>query len=626
MKKITLLLLLLLSQIVYSSDFLDKQFYLIDSIRVDDLNKIEKLRLDSVLNLYHATKDPFEQLDILGDIMNDLVLEEYAEQFTDYYLAFSYFRMFSRDRNEDERQKYFKYFSNGLNRLGEIEFNRGNTLKSLDYFFTGLEFIKDSKQAYDFVSIYSNIGRCYFYQNNIEQAEKYLKMAYDSSKDVDDYREKAVVLNNLAVIYQEKGDLETSLQYHFESLNLSESYEHLEAAAMSYNNIGGIYCQYFKDSIPKGIQYLNKALSCFKNVGNDAWASMTYVKLAKSYLKNNDLHEAEVNANFALLYASKANSVQPTLRAFKTLYEVKNKINKPAEALEFYEKYVHVRDSVYNSSISLEAAEKEVEFKYKTEKEISEKEHEKVLAISNAKANKQKVINYAIMVIVLIVVVFIFIQKRRIKQIKEQKAIIERQSDERKILLKEIHHRVKNNFQIVCSVLRLQSYEENNPVIDKAFEDAINRIQSMAEVHELIYKEESFANINPQTYFERLTTSITHFSYEKKIEYVIDAKIESLKMEEMIALGIATNELITNSIKHAFEDSKGHPVVTITLDHDGDEVMFVYRDNGEGFDAQSQATSFGTELIETVIDQIDGKVSYNENNKGVFATIRFKQN
>ncbi|MEO9534353.1 MAG: tetratricopeptide repeat protein [Crocinitomicaceae bacterium] len=624
MKKITLILLLLLSQIVYSSDFLDREYYLVDSLSEFDLSATQKLNVDAALEQYHASDDPLAKLEVLSKVLDELDGNSFLYKYARVMLSSSYFKMFSKNIEENDRHEYFRYFSMGLNRLGEEQIDKGNLLKSLDYFFTCIDFIKDFAEPQDYINIYTNIGRCYFHQGNLEQSEKYLKLAYECSFNSDDLAQKAIVINNLAVIYQEQGDLELSLKYHFESLDLSESIKNLEAAAMSYNNIGGIYCQNYSDSIDKGVHYLSKALKTFKNLSNNTWTALTYVKLSKAYLYGNHVEDAEINANFALLYASKSQAVQPVLRAYKTLYEVKNEIDKPSEALEYYQKYVHVRDSIYNSSISVEASEKELEYQYKTEKEISEKEHEKILAISNAKANKQKVINYGIMVIVLIVVVFIFIQKRRIKQIKEQKAIIERQSDERKILLKEIHHRVKNNFQIVCSVLRLQSYEENNPVIDKAFEDAINRIQSMAEVHELIYKEESFANINPQIYFERLTNSITHFSYEKKIRYVIDAKIESLKMEEMIALGIATNELITNSIKHAFDDSKESPTVKITLDYDGDEVMFVYRDNGEGFDAQSQATSFGTELIETVIDQIDGKVSYNENNKGVFATIRFK--
>ena len=614
----------MLSQFVLAEDYLDKDFYLVDSLSEFDLSESQKAELDSSLNLYHANQDPLTRLDILSSITDNLENDSYVAKYVRVMLNSSYFRMFSKKLNEDERHRYFKYFSNGLNRLGEEQIDRGNILKSLDYFFASIDFIRDFGEPADFVDVYSNIGRCYFHQGNIEQSEKYLIMAYDSSLESDDFSQKAIVLNNLAVIYQEQGDFESALLYHFESMSFSESVNNFEAAAMSYNNIGGIYCQNYKDSIPKGIQFLEKALDIFKTAKNDAWTSMTYVKLAKTYLYEHDLQKAEVNANFALLYASKSRAVQPTMRAYKMLYEVKNEIKKPAEALEYYQKYVHVRDSIYNSSISIEASKKEMEFQYKTDKELAEKEHEKRVALTESENERQKNINYLIFAFVIVVLIFAFIQRRKVKQIKKQKEIIEAQNDERKILLKEIHHRVKNNFQIVCSVLRLQSFDENNPVVDKAFEDAINRIQSMAEVHELIYKEESFSEINPQTYFERLTNSIKHFSYEKKIDYVIVSKIDSLKMEMMIALGIAANELITNSIKHAFNEKTLNPTVNITLDVDGDEIFFVYRDNGEGFDSAAHTNSFGTELIETVIDQVDGKVSYNTNNKGIFATIRFK--
>jgi len=623
-KKATTLILILLNQIVFAEDYLDKEFYLIDSIDVSDFSEPDKAVTDSVLAIFHEIDAPSEKAGLLDRLIETLEDESLQLRYNWVKLEYSYFRMFSKKLSKQEEEDFKRYYGRGINLLGLEEVNQGNLLKSLDYFFKSLEILKDVGEQKDFVSIYSNIGRTYFHQGSIDQAETYLKKAYELVFDIEDYELQALSINNLAVICQERNDLESSLKYHFESLNLSLEKDNLYGAGMSYNNIGGIYVSSYPDSLEQGMDYLLRALDIFKHKGDYSWISMTYDKLVRSYLKKQDFQQAEVNANFCLLYALKSGATQPILRAYRSLYKVKRAINKPSEALNYYEKFVDFRDSLYNSSEKVASAKKELEFQYKSDKELAQKENEKRLALTESENKRQKIFNFWITAFVIVILIFAFIQTRKIRQIKSQKEIIEAQNDERKILLKEIHHRVKNNFQIVCSVLRLQSFDEDNPVVDKAFEDAINRIQSMAEVHELIYKEESFADINPQTYFERLTNSITHFSYEKKIDYIIESKIESLKMEMMIALGIATNELITNSIKHAFNEATLNPEIKITLDTDGDEIFFVYRDNGEGFDSVSHAKSFGTELIETVIDQVEGKVSYNANNKGIFATIRFK--
>jgi two-component sensor histidine kinase len=624
-KKFLLIFSALIGLSAHSQEFLDKEFYLLDSLKEIEISEETRQILDSTLSIFHESDSEIDKLHTLHELCTLIDESELWSSYLDELLIFSYNRMFSGKRSESDRLEFKRIFAKSVNDLGQLEIDKGNLVKSLDYFLSAKDMLLGIGKAEDYVSLYSNIGTSYFHQGDIKQAEVYMTLAVDSMYDTRNMELRALVLNNLAVIYQEQRLFEKSLIYHHQSLKLAQSENNVFGEGMSYNNIGGIYAQSFKDSVYVGLDYLDKALVIFKSIDQNDWTAMTYDKIALTQLKMGMLSEAETNANFSLLFALKSGATQPTMRAYRTLYKVKDELNKGGEAFDYYQKYVHIRDSIYNASLKISSASKELEYQYKTDKEISEKQHESSLAISEAENTKQEIITYAILILALIVLLFAAIQLRRNKEIKRQKAKIESQSEERKLLLKEIHHRVKNNFQIVCSVLRLQACDEDNSVISAAFEDAVNRIQSMAEVHDMIYKEESFANIMPVDYFKKLTTSLKFSSYSKEIEYTVKSDINELEMDTMISLGISINELITNSIKHAFDDSILEPKIIIDLSKKNGKYVLKYSDNGVGFDVEQVKSSFGTELIEVLIEQIQGELKYLDSSSGMQVSIKFKE-
>ncbi len=617
------ILIVLLSQFAFAQNFLDKDYYLIDSLKESNLKSQEKELIDSALSIFHQSDQEIEKLEALEILTGEVRSADILSKYNSFRLNYCFHRMFASLISEDDRKAFFSSFSRGVLILGTQELDKGNPLKSLDYFWKAIDFLKGKGKAEDFALAYTNIGTNYFHQGEVEQSQIYLKLAYDSLYETTNHDLMASALNNLAVIHQEKGQIDSSLKYHFKSLNLAIKEGNKPGEAMSYNNIGGIYAETIPDSLQKGIQYLHMALDIFKALEIEDWSSFTYHKLALAYLKANQFEKAEKNSNYALLYANQANISQPMLRAYATIYRVKKKMGKKGEALTYYEKYVNLKDSLSNSDIKVASAQKELEYQYKTEKNLAEKENEKRLALEKSERERQQTLIYWISAFIALTLIFAIVQLGRNRKIRKQNDVIEKQSEERKILLKEIHHRVKNNFQIICSVLRLQAYDENNPVIDAAFEDAVNRIQSMAEVHEMIYKEEAFSTINPEDYFNRLTNSIQHLSYDRKIEYLISSEFDDLPMEVIISLGISVNELITNSIKHAFQNSDVNPQIKISIMESDGQGVLSYQDNGIGYDAKSVQESFGTELIKTIIEQINGQLQYRTTEKGSEVVIGF---
>ena len=184
---------------------------------------------------------------------------------------------------------------------------------------------------------------------------------------------------------------------------------------------------------------------------------------------------------------------------------------------------------------------------------------------------------------------------------------------EKERLLKELHHRVKNNMQIIISMMRLQTMGETDPKILAFVRDSKSRIDSMALVHEMLYSSEGFEFTSLSEYVDFLQRSIFMSYAPPKHEIDVELNISEecyFNIDRMIPIGLIINELFSNSLKHAFPDAKG----MIKLNADRDEkgaVKIAYEDDGvglpEGFDLEN-IESLGMQLIVMLTEQLDGNL------------------
>lgn len=198
---------------------------------------------------------------------------------------------------------------------------------------------------------------------------------------------------------------------------------------------------------------------------------------------------------------------------------------------------------------------------------------------------------------------------------------------EKEQLLKEIHHRVKNNMQIISSMLRLQFSKENDERVIGLIQDSQSRIHAMALVHEMLYSTSNFKNVSFDDYLAMLTKSLfssyAPVEHNIKLELDIDPTI-TFEIEQIIPLGLMINEIITNSLKYAFDNASG--VISVKakcLKPNSCEILI--KDNGkglpEGFDLEDSA-DLGMQLIHILAEQIDANVEML-NIEGVSYLITF---
>lgn len=211
---------------------------------------------------------------------------------------------------------------------------------------------------------------------------------------------------------------------------------------------------------------------------------------------------------------------------------------------------------------------------------------------------------------------------------KEFEAKLKKSLEEKEMLVKEIHHRVKNNLMIISSLLNLQShYIKDKEALD-VFKESENRAKSMAMIHERLYKSTDLKKIDFGDYIRSLTIDLYRSMVADPGRVKLDIDVEDLKIDinTVVPLGLIVNELVTNSMKYAFPDNKsGH--IQVQLYRENEKIVLKVHDNGIGFPEDldyKTATSLGLELVNSLTTQIEGELKLDRS-QGTTFTIIFQE-
>jgi two-component sensor histidine kinase len=209
-------------------------------------------------------------------------------------------------------------------------------------------------------------------------------------------------------------------------------------------------------------------------------------------------------------------------------------------------------------------------------------------------------------------------------KVAERTMLLERRKQELEALLKEVHHRVKNNLQIVLSLLHLSSSTTENTEAKALLEESRARIFAMALVHEEIYRTGDFSGVDLASYAPRIADQLLMSTYPA-VERIYDVQSLRLALEVAIPCGLIISELITNSIKHAFSfRKKGRLVIEAGIKED--EAFIRIADDGPGFPtgpSDSRKTGIGLDIIDSLVSQIGGRM-LRERGPGASCLLTFK--
>ena len=435
--------------------------------------------------------------------------------------------------------------------------------------------------------------------NNI--APKYVIIQHDTNKYINTLHRsmyfsrlighkygEANACNQLASFYMQT-ELD-SCKYYLDKID-----EILPVIEMDYflgtvSRIRGLYYEYIDQYQKAEVQY-KKSKDIFFELGR-----LTLEKKAVNYLV--DVNEYLGDYKDAFIYQKRKSAITDSLLNRKSIEAFKE--------VELQREFNELR---FQDSLATLAASQAQELVF--QQKLSEE-------------RQNKLIIWGIVILLGIVTTFIYISLRRKKalnkSLEEKNKIIENALEEKQLLLKEIHHRVKNNFQIVSSLIELQSKGVEDEQYQKKAKEGQNRLKSMALIHQKLYQNDDLT-VDLEDYLKKLVSYITQTYQLSEVETSLAIKDSfSVDIDTAIPLGLILNELITNAFKYAFEESKVNNLKVELLA--GDEFHeLTITDNGKGLPASlniDKVNSLGLKLVRRLVRQLHGRMDYQTDNGAVF--------
>lgn len=485
-------------------------------------------------------------------------------------------------------------------------------LKAKGLFASGNNKTKQLQCLIDLAEYYRKVGQH-------SSAQQYLNEAFIfyNSNTINDVRQLIRLYNRQAAIKYEILEIDSSIYFSNKALELCKKSNNKFLEARSLNELGAAYRN--RNEIKKSIKYLSEA--------RDIWLSLKAYRYA-----------LEAMNNLIILYDLHHYPHQTTVKECMELIDLTKKYKMDFPLMDVYD-YLHRiyladKDTAkaYIYLLNTKQAQEEYVYKKLNTEIIATKEkyqNEKIKnerdAISSELSIKKKETQFIYIIIATLVVLLSIIAFLLYSNIKKNK-LLGVQNKSKDVLIQEIHHRVKNNLQLISSLINLQKNATDSPEI-YTLNDVSRRINSMSLVHEMLYNQDNIESISLKNYLDKLISSINEMVNTGKIPIKFEQNVIEVTANpnQAIALGMITSELISNSIKYAFANHK-NPVIKIELKKADDGNQFVYKvfDNGMGynFDA-TENNKLGMRLISIFSRQLKGKYKF-ENINGFVYTIQFE--
>lgn len=462
------------------------------------------------------------------------------------------------------------------------------------------------------------MGNVYQMIGQIEEAQTYFQKSFDALVEDENFRMALVTADNMANLYVSTEEYDKSLSILKAGRKYGRTAGDSIGLASNYDITSSILI--YKDSFTKAKTWLDRAYEIQNGQGNTYALLQLKIRYTEYYQYISDFATMNESAREALKMAIEIGDNYYRLRALKSLYRSYQLLGQLDEAYQYQSLYYELNDSINQAKYSEETAQLQAEYNNASQKREIERLNT-AQALADEKQRREELANnfllagIAISLIALALLGYLINNLRKSKgQTELQKADLEKSDREKALLLKELHHRVKNNLQIVSSLLNLQGDSVKDEQAQIAFREGQNRVDAMAMIHRHLYSTDELTSIDINGYLERLINSLAYSygfnksSFQLKLE-VVKSPID---VDVAIPLGLIVNELVSNSFKHAFKQTE-MAELKVSLQTHEDNIRLEVSDNGPGLPADfgsDNTTSFGLELVQTLVHQLKGDIHF----------------
>lgn len=480
---------------------------------------------------------------------------------------------------------------------------------AIGYSFKALE-MATRLNKFDFLGeIYLAQSNIYKEINDTTKALECVNKALEIGRTHTDSVLIGAALNELGIEYDVAKQPAKAISSYKEAIKINSSLHDALAVVNSMVNMAVSF---------KNNSQFNEALTTYEratviadSIHADYVKAVIIDNMANLYYAVGKFNESEKAAFEAILMSYQVEEKEIRVDMYNLLEKLYEKEKRYPEALAYFSKWVGIKDSLFNEERSFQISD--LEQKYNTQLKDKQIETQQVQIADNKKLN---IILGSAGFAVLLIACFIYYNQRKTARLNRtvslQRDELAKQSEALSVMMKELHHRVKNNLQIVSSLLNLQSMKLTDEGAISAVQESKQRVQAMSLIHQRLYKTNDITRINMKEYIKELAdflaTSYGYRPYNFTLE--LNAEEEWVDIDKALPLGLILNELLTNSFKYAFAGIK-HPALQINFKKADGNLTLEIKDNGKGIKPgewdDKRNTSFGRQLVKALCSQLRAK-------------------
>lgn len=489
-----------------------------------------------------------------------------------------------------------------------------------------LESIRIKEQLKDergLIQSYNNVSNVYSASGQPAMALIYLRRIIAMTGTARDKAGLGNTYNNLGNNFSQTRQPDSAEYYFRKAIDLFKENNEQPGLGLVYNNLGNFYID--EERYADGLEYLQQSLVIRKKGNSKYEVASTLNNIGAALTKLQRHKEAEEYLLQALALV-KDNGSNLETGVYKRLSEHYKATGNLEEAYNYQSKYVSKKDTLLdeNEALNMVKAQSDYEIEKRESALAMEKKEKEIKSLELAGRNKTIWFlggGIALLAVVLMLSVRSYVQKKKAATLLTEK------NNRIETLVRELHHRVKNNLQVVSGLLSLQSNRLEEGIAKDAMEEGRNRINAMSMIHQRLYLDNDLAAVDITDYLQNLSLSLAaSFGYNAQhIKTNVKLPEQVMNIDLAIPIGLIVNELVTNAFKHAFQDTY-QPAVAISLEQKKDLLELRVSDNGTGSvngHAINTAASFGMKLVRTLVEQVNGELSLDQSSGTAYTiTIR----
>lgn len=542
---------------------------------------------DSLLWLYRQTVNPDRKVDLLCKASFILLFQKPDSAFL---LGNEAVGMAEAGNNDTTKV-------NAYTNLSAVFLIKDDSPRTLEYALKALAIAEETPMPPDLMaSIYRKLGYVYRNQDNDSAAIDAYKQSIAWSVKSKNLHDIGATSANLGQIYSKIKQYDSALYYHNQALNISKKGNYKDIVVRCYINIINVY------DAQKNYQKAFRALYEMEPWLNDAEITPIVKGLAYTRIADLDIRKGNGDRKLAERYLDSMkklltitdpgteNKIDYYLNRSILEYS-RQRFDSAEAALEEYHRFKNIHDDEI-----VEGHAQDLAVKYETGKK-----EQQIASLAEESRLRQllMIVFIAASVVFLAFLVWTWRQNRKIKK----------QEAKLSYLMKELHHRVKNNLQIVSSLLSLQSNRVDDEAAQKALQEGQYRIEAMSLIHRKLYQTDDVSGVNIRAFMNELSESLMHaYGYNHdRFQLEVESSVQHLDADTAIPLGLILNEVITNAFKYAYNNVSA-PSLHIALTKNEHDLQLKISDNGPGMREEQwkKSFSFGRQLMQSLTKQLKG--------------------